>query len=165
MANNKFKSSNAQLKNLPRTRNTNKAKKDLLSYLSTEYGIVIFDKLFMRKLEMIHNGQLENMVAPISYSTILDMFIHFKPRIDAAKAKARAKGGVITPIHRMNYDLAILLNKHAEYLEYLNQETVVTSNLQTIQETSARLTEIASKNARQTNDKEGVDIAQMLEDW
>lgn len=156
-----FTKSNKLLKKLPTKRQTEADKKALLYYLSDEYGITYFNKFFVFKLEHIHEGSLKNLFMPIPYSTLLDMFRHYKRDLEMQRSYNKSKGKVFSDQQGLlNYDLHIILSKHSDYLIFLQEDKVNSTKDTKPQE----IVKFVNPTAKQ-DDAEQVDINEMLNDW
>ena len=158
-----FSKSNAQLKKLPTKKKTTADKKALLSYLSAEYGITYFTKTFTYKLEHIHNGTLQNLQMPIPYDVLLDVFKYFKNDLDKQRVYNKKVGKSFSDKQgELNYDLAIVLGKHPDYLQALEEEKI--RAIYAVKPQPA--VQLVTKATALKNDKDSaVDISKMLEDW
>jgi hypothetical protein len=151
------------LKKLPTKKQTEADKKALLSYLANEYRIAIFNKPFVFKLEHIHEGSLKIQFAPIPYSTLLDMFKHYKRDLEKQSIYNKATGKKFSDQHGvLNYDLAIILNKHSDYMNFLQEDKVNSNTGAVAQETVNAAVQRAVHKAEETDE---IDINNMLEDW
>jgi len=158
-----FSKANSILKKLPTKKKTANDKKSLLSYLSGEYGITYFNKVFVYKLEYIHEGTLQNLQSPIPYNVLLDMFRYFKADLEKQRVYNKKIGKEFSSQQGvLSYDLAIILSKHPDYLIALEEEKARATEITTLQST-AKLVNHAPTHNTASND--GVNINQMLEDW
>ena len=158
-----FSKANSMLKKLPTKKKTASDKKSLLSYLSGEYGITYFDKMFVYKLEHIHEGTLQNLQSPIQYSVLLDMFQYYKNDLEERRVYNRKVGkGFSERKGILSYDLAILLSKHPDYLIALEEEKARATETAKPQPT-AKLVNYTPVNNTASNDE--INIDEMLEDW
>ena len=158
-----FSKSNSMLIKLPNKKQAEKDKKVLLSYLSSEYDITYFNKMFVFKLEHIHEGTLQNLQLPITYDILLDMFRYYKDYLDEQRVynkkidkKFSGQQGILS------YDLAIILNKHSDYLVVLEEDKARASDAIN----SLSIAKLVTPTQIQKNDnKENINISDMLEDW
>jgi hypothetical protein len=158
-----FSKANKLLKKLPTKKQTEVDKKALLSYLSSEYDITYFNKLFVFKLEHIHEGTLGNLFFPIPYSVLLEMFRYYKHELEEQRIKNKSNGKLFVNKQAvLNYDLAITLNKHSDYLTFLQENQINANKTHTPQET----VKLVSPSITQGNANGGdVDINELLESW
>ena len=158
-----FSKSNMQLKKLPTKKQTAIDKKALLSYLSGEYGMTYFNKIFAYKLEHIHEGTLQNLQVPIPYNVLLEMFKHFKNELNKQRICNRKKGKTFTDKQaELNYDLAIVLSKHSDYLQAVESKKIWDVENNTTQTAVKLVGKVASVR---DSDEEAVDIGKMLDEW
>ena len=161
--NSTFSRSNKSLKNLPLKKKELAAKKELLAYLSNEYGLTYFNKYFIFKLDHIHKGTLQNLQMPISYEVVLDMFKFYKLYLDQRKITNMRKAKSFTDQHAvLNYDLAIILSMHADYLLVVEEEKA--------QETAPYHTEqtvklVKKRAVHKPKDIDEINIENMLDNW
>ena len=161
-----FSKSNAQLKKLPTKKQTAIDKKALLSYLSAEYGITYFHTKFIYKLNHIHEGTMQNLQASIPYGVLLDMFRFYKYELDEQRVYNKKIGKTFSDVQgALNYDLAIILSKHPDYLSALEEEKIWAADNTTAQ-SAVKLVKKAAP-AQGGDDTVGniVDIGKMLEEW
>lgn len=158
-----FKKANSQLKKLPTKKKTDTDRKALLSYLSNKYGITYFNKTFVYKLEHIHNGTLQNLQVPITYDILLNMFEYYRHELEKQSVYNKQTGKKFSDIQgALNYDLAIILSKHSDYLDMLEKDKARSVELVQPQFTAKMIQEV--KKPKSENSK-GEDISQMLNDW
>jgi len=157
-----FSKSNAKLKKLPTKKKTMNDKKTLMSYLSGEYGITYFNKMFACKLEHIHEGTLQNLQMPITYDVLLDMFKYYKQDLDKQRIHNKKIGKIFDSQQgTLSYDLAIILAKHSDYLLDLEKEKARAAEVVKLQ----YIPQITKPSIHKENKDDGVDINKMLEDW
>lgn len=158
-----FTKSNKLLKKLPTKKQTEADKKALLLYLSNEYGISYLNKYFVFKLEHIHEGSLKNLFTPIPYTTLLDMFRLYKNDLEKQRIYNKTIGKSFSDQQGLlNYDLSIILAKHSDYLNFLQEDKINSAVDIKPQETVKFVNQAI---ATQTGDTEKVDINEMLNDW
>ena len=158
--NNLTRANNA-LKKLPTKKAIEQSKKDLLKYLSYEYGITFFNKFFVSKLGHIHEGVLQNLQVPITYTELHDMFKFFKHHLDEQLVRYKESGRQFSDAQgRLNYDLIIVLNKHPEYLTALEQEKIKATEREQPQQQS-----VVSLVDAPVQQQSEIDISTMLDDW
>ena len=156
-----FSKSNKMLTKLPSKKQTDKDKKELLSYLSAAYGVTYFNKAFVFKLNHIHDGTLQNLQNPIPYGVLLGMFKRYKNYLSEQRIYNKQKGKTFDRQGALLYDLAIVLAKHSDYLEESEREK------ERCAETAKNSPEVAKLVQLQVANKvkEKTDISQMMEEW
>lgn len=158
-----FSKANAMLKKLPTKKKVTNDKKALLSYLSSEYGITYFNKTFVYKLDHIHNGALQNLQVPITYEMLLDMFKSYKQDLDKQRVYNKKIGKAFSDQQgTLNYDLAIVLSKHSDYLLILEEEKAKSTEVIVTQPTAKLVTNLANQKPEEDKD---IDINKMLNEW
>ena len=158
-----FSKANSMLKKLPTKKKTKNDKKELLSYLSGVYSITYFNKVFVFKLEYIHEGTLQNLQLPIPYSVLLDMFRYYKNDLEKQRVYNKKIGKKFSNQQGiLDYDLAIILSKHSDYLIVLEDEKARATE-PTKPQSTAKLVNYTPVNNAVSNDE--INIDEMLEDW
>jgi len=158
-----FSKANSLLKKLPTKKKTANDKKALLSYLSGEYGITYFNKVFIYKLDHINEGTLQNLQVPIFFNTLLEMFMYYKNDLEKWRVYNKKIGRTFSDKQGvLNYDLAIILGKHSDYLLAMEEEKSQETKPSISQSTVKLVSHISATN--NVPNKE-VSINDMLEDW
>lgn len=97
--------------------------KDLLNYfLCDHYDLAIVPSSFWTKIEQIKNGTWKSLIQGIPVSHILDMWERYIQELDKVAYYNKTHGKEMSNGQRLNYDLAILLNKYNDYLEVKRKE-------------------------------------------
>lgn len=97
--------------------------KDLLNYFLCEhYDLAIIPSSFWTKIEQIKNGAWKSLIQGIPVEHILDMWKRYIQELDKIAYYNKTHGKEMTNSQRLNYDLAILLNKYNDYLTIKKQE-------------------------------------------
>ena len=158
-----FSKSNTALKKLPLKKKEIKDKKELLSYLSYEYGITYFIKTFVYKLDYIHNGSLQNLQVPVTYDVLLDMFKHYRQDLNKQRIYNKSLGKIFSDKQgQLNYDLAIVLSKHSDYLLMLEEDRARAEESVKPQATAKLVNNIT---AQKDTESGKIDINKMLDEW
>lgn len=161
-----FSKSNKLLKKLPTKKKTEADKKALLSYLSGEYGVTYFNKTFIFKLEHIQEGTLQNLQSSITYDILLDMFKYYKHDLDKQRLYNKKIGKIFSDQQgTLNYDLAIILNKHSDYIIEQEKSKIKSTEIITIDNTAKLAQEHVSHKVDKTENNDYIDINKMLNEW
>lgn len=139
---------------------------NLINYFSDIYDIRIFSKYFYTKLAQINNGSYKGLKDGIPYADILDMFKIKQQSLNSIAERNKSKGKEITGINRLNYDLAILINKYDDYLSWKNKQKVIENQVQ-VKHTSNELKIDYSKlcsNSKKENNNDDIDINDICDD-
>jgi hypothetical protein len=105
---------------------------------------------------------LANLQGAITYDIILDMFRFYKNYLENQRVYNKKRGKAFADQHSVvNYDLAIILTKHSDYLQQLEREKAWAVDNRVTQ-TSSRL---VSKAKPESSDDDSVDIGKMLDEW
>ena len=105
--------------------------KDLLNYfLCDHYGLLIIPSSFWTKIEQIRNGTWKSLIIGIPVEDILGMWEMYVDELDKIAYYNKSHGKEMTSEQRLNYDLAILLNKYNEYKEKKRKEDLEVIRIQ-----------------------------------
>jgi len=160
---NNFAKSNKSLSKLPTKKKINDDKKALLTYLSSIYGITYFNKSFVFTINHINNGTLKNLQSPISYAELLDMFKFYKQFLTNKQIYNKKIGKTFSSQQNiLNYDLAVILSKHSDYLQELETEKARGTESAKIEPTSKFVNKSVTPK---TIDNNEIDIEKMLGEW
>lgn len=133
-------------------------KDDIYRLIQDNYMSMVPQSVFVR-LDSIYDGTYKGMSIPIPPADLLDMWQQKLPYLNKVRQKNITLGKEMTPVQRLAYDLAILINKYQSYLEWKNKQKVfeeeVTQN--------AILTD-QFKNNQIKKDDENNDISELVND-
>lgn len=115
------KKANSKKRESNRKQNLN----NLITYFKEIYCVTVFPKYFYTKLAQINNGTYKGVLNGIPYEDLLEMFKIKQKQLDKISFNKSRKGESIKGIQRINYDLAILINKYDEYLSWKNKQKVL----------------------------------------
>lgn len=139
-------------------------KEKLFEYIEQTYTPSYLAPAFYEKMNSIFDGTLKGLRIPIPPEDILDMFQRQQSKLDKQAIK---KWGSAQPVPsvRINYDLAILLNKYDKYLDWKRAKEIETQEaVQNAEERSSteQYVYIAPQVQHQVSDE--VNIASILDD-
>lgn len=99
-------------------------------YISEEYNIKVIPKYIYKKVATINNGTYKGLSIGIPYEDLLDMFKRKQNFLNKTYDKKASKGETMTQIQRINYDLAVIINKYDDYLKWKHQQEILQHNIQ-----------------------------------
>lgn len=137
----------------------------LINYFTDTYGISNYPQFFYRKLAEINRGTFKGLKVGIPYNDLLDMFKIKQVNLNNIYARNIRIGKEIDGLGRINYDLAIIINKYDEYVKWKNKQNILASTA--IQEVEKSKTEIKidySKIVSNARDDNSLDIGDLLDD-
>lgn len=100
---------------------------NLINYFKEVYCVTVFPKYFYTKLAQINNGTYKGVLKGIPYEDLLEMFKIKQKQLDSISFNKSKKGESIKGIQRINYDIAILINKYDEYSSWKNKQKILAS--------------------------------------
>ena len=118
-------------------------KNHLYLYLMQKYDIITIPNYIFTKMEQIFTGKFKTMSKPIPPEHLLDMFQRKASFLDGIYHKEKLDG-----VSRINYDLAVLVNKYPSYLDWLGKRESEGKKIveYTIQNEGIGLTTMIPKN-------------------
>lgn len=148
------KKSQAKKKEINRKENLDK----LIKYFSEIYEITMFPRFTYTKLAQINNGTFRGITNGIPYSDLLDMFKRKQNYLDKVAFNNFRQGKEIVGIQRLNYDLAIIINKYDEYLSWKNKQKILSMNTTKAKEDENNKIQIDYKKIKveENNDDMGI---------
>lgn len=149
----------AKSKELNRRKNLD----NLIRYLTSVYNVTYYPSFFYKKLAEINSGNHKGMTSGIPYDDLLDMFKKKQGYLDKVAFNNNKIGKVMSGLSRINYDLAILINKYDEYLSWKNKQKVIENSNQIQKEDKDKIY-IDYKEIRHTNENVGLDVSDILND-
>lgn len=155
---------NSKKREKNRTENLNR----LIKYFIEVYDVTVFPTFFYKKLADINRGTYKGVNTGIPYIDILDMFKRKQKYLNSIASKNSRTGKQIVGINRVNYDLAIIINKYDEYLNWKNKQKILESSINDGLSENKNIENInyskfVTDNIRSENN-EDVDIGDILED-
>ena len=143
---------------------TVKVKTDPLNdYLRIHYGVNSFSSRFWSVINDIGKGIYKyKHCIPISCDMLLNMWTHYQNELNNINKRNRLKGNNIDGECRANYDLAILMGKHSEYMKLIAKREVEEAERQFKQKESAKIDYSKIKSKTKTSGLD--DISDLLDD-
>lgn len=118
-----------KLKSKKKEINRTDNKKELTEYLIDTYEISSLPKQFYLKLAQINNGNYKTMSEGITYEDLLIMFKKKQSYLDKVASNNITKGKEMSGYLRLNYDIAIILNKYDSYKLWQRQQQLLQADL------------------------------------
>ncbi len=106
----------------------------LYKYLMDHYDVIMLPTYIYTKMEQLFTGTYKNMTRPMKASHILDMFQRKQSQLDKIYHKEKLDG-----ISRINYDLAVLIGKYNNYLEWIEKSKTDVVKTEEFIETSSAI--------------------------
>lgn len=95
-----------------------KIKDDVYSFMLEQYDLVAIPKYVFEKLDSIYSGTYYGLSIPIPPADLLDMWQRKMGELNKIYNKNKSVGKEMDGVGRINYDLAILINKYDSYLKW-----------------------------------------------
>ena len=139
-------------------------------YIQSEYDITFMDKSLFIKIANINNGKFKGLNEGISYEDLLYMFKQKKDFLNKIADKKRREGNEFkNGKHRLNYDLAVIINKYDDYKKWKKKQILIEASNKKDEEDNKNQIDYKyiNCNASEKYDKDeevvGVDINDILE--
>jgi hypothetical protein len=100
-------------------------KNKLYNWIQNAYNIVVLPKYFFIKMDSIYTGTYKGLSCGIPAEDIYDMWQRKKNELDKIAANNITKGKEIFGISRVQYDLAVIINKYDSYLNWKEKQKVL----------------------------------------
>ena len=107
-------------------------KERLYKWLQNTYNTVVLPSYFYIKMDEIFSGIYKGLSKDIPPEDLLDMWKRKKNELDRINNSNSRKGKNLIGIARINYDLAILLNKYDSYLKWKEDQKLLENEKQNI---------------------------------
>lgn len=111
----------AKSKEINRKENHNK----LVNYFMDTYSIRVIPQYFYSKLAQINNGTFKGISKGIPYNHLYEMFKIKQSELDRIANNCKKKGNELVGISRLNYDLAVIVNKYDGYLQWKQKQEIL----------------------------------------
>lgn len=93
-------------------------KDDFFCWIMEYYGITVIPTYFFKKIADVFSGKYKGLSAPIPVEDVFDMWKRKANYLTKVYLNNQSNGKSMTADQRLNYDLAILLNKYDSYLAW-----------------------------------------------
>jgi hypothetical protein len=108
------------------------SKERLYKWLQNTYNTVVLPGYFYIKMDEIFSGIYKGLSKDIPPEDLLDMWKRKKNELDRINNSNSRKGKNLIGVARINYDLAILLNKYDSYLKWKEDQKLLENEKQNI---------------------------------
>jgi hypothetical protein len=152
----------AKKKEINRTNNRN----EFINYIMDTYELTSLPKQFYLKLAEINNGNDKRLAEGITYEDLLIMFKKKKSYLDKVASNNVTKGKEMTGYKRLNYDIAIIINKYDSYKEWKRQQQLLQADIihkEDILKEQVKIDYSKIKAEQSRNDNE-IDITDILDE-
>ena len=109
-------------------------KERLYKWLQNTYNTVVLPSYFYIKMDEIFSGIYKGLSKEISPEDLLDMWTRKKNELDRINDSNSRKGKNLIGVARINYDLAILLNKYDSYLKWKEKQRIIEQERQQVKD-------------------------------
>ena len=99
-------------------------KKQITDWIYATYGVTFLPKYFFMNLEKIYKGEYKNLNRPVPPEDLFDMWqqkINYLNKVADTNMK---KGKKMDGLGRISYDLAIILGRYDNYLEWKKKQEI-----------------------------------------
>lgn len=108
------------------------SKEKLFKWLQYTYDTVVLPSYFYIKMDEIFSGIYKGLNKGIPADDLLDMWKRKLNELDKVNNQNNRKGKVLIGVARIQYDLAILLNKYDSYLKWKEDQKLFENEKQNI---------------------------------
>ena len=110
------------------------SKERLYKWLQNTYNTVVLPSYFYIKMDEIFSGIYKGLSKEIPPEDLLDMWTRKKNELDRINNSNSRKGKNLIGVARINYDLAILLNKYDSYLKWKEKQRIIEQERQQVKD-------------------------------
>lgn len=125
-------------------------------WLQNSYNVVVIPTYFFVKIDSVITGEYKGLTIPIPLTDLFDMWQRKKNELDKIAMNNLAKGKGIDSITRLNYDLAILVNKYDSYLNWKNKQKQIAEEIKIEEKPKIDFVKINKSVAEQKNDSTNI---------
>lgn len=111
-------------------------KEKLCKWLQYNYNVVVLPKQFFTKINSIYDGTYRGLSKGIPAEDLFDMWQRKKNELDGIADKKKRKGEQIDGFGRIQYDMAVLINKYDSYLSWKEKQKILQQEQIKIEEES-----------------------------
>lgn len=106
-------------------------KHNIFLFIIQNYDVTRLQTTFYQKLSDVYSGKFKGMdgVHGIPPDHLLDMWKKQMKKLNKIYNNNVAHGREMTPEERLNYDLAVLVNKYDSYLRWLRRQEIIQSEM------------------------------------
>jgi heterodisulfide reductase subunit B len=134
-------------------------------WLQIAYELTVIPSTLFTKMVEITNGTYRGLAKPIPLSDIYDMWQRKKPYLDKVYLKNKQKDNDMNVDARLQYDLAVIINKYDSYLKWKeNNKIIEQENILKVEEQKNNIDYSKMNTIPNKNNKSGFDILDILND-
>lgn len=148
-----------------------KENKDKFFYYIMDYYNCNLSSFFCARVATVINGTYKGLKESITYEDLLDMFKRKQKELDKIAFNKEDKGNGFKDTNaRLNYDLAVIVNKYESYKKYKERKKIVEAEIiehkKDIEESRAinEIYEINNVKKDKNENKDSIEISDILED-
>lgn len=133
---------------------------ELYDFLHSSYGVVVIPIPFKHKINKLLSGEAEGILKPIPIEHLLDMWKQRIKDLNKIYQYNISKGKELDKSSRLNYDLAVLINKYDAYLDWNTREMIKSASF--LSENSLLETTVQKVNKYEKTDEN--EISELLDE-
>lgn len=143
--------------------------KHLYDFLSKNYNVIVFSKRFCTKINQLQEGEYPRLMTAMPIEDLLDMWQQKLNYLNKIYAKNKNNGKNMNGEQRLNYDLAILVNKYDSYLTWKqrqkeNQEKIEKEYKENKNQIDYNKLHVKKQNVSEDNSSNDIDINSILDE-
>lgn len=104
-------------------------KEQFYRWLQQSYGVVSIPTYFFIKIDSVLTGEYKGLTVGIPLKDLFDMWKRKKQELDKIAMSNQSKGKAMDSVGRLQYDLAILINKYDSYLKWKNKQKILAEEI------------------------------------
>ena len=105
-------------------------KDKLYRFLCEQYHLSVFPTLMFKRLDEVYTGTYKGLTKEIPPEHLCDMWKRQMNNLNKIAFKNESKGNHISLEKRLYYDLSIVVNKYNSYLEWLEKQKILESEVE-----------------------------------
>ncbi len=143
------------------------SKERLYKWLQNTYNTVVLPGYFYIKMDEIFSGIYKGLSKDIPPEDLLDMWKRKKNELDRINNSNSRKGKNLIGVARINYDLAILLNKYDSYLKWKEDQKIIEQERQQIKDdfkNKIEFNKINTTNKQDNSNPNGFNISDIIDE-
>ena len=104
-------------------------RKKVTDWIFKTYEISFLPTYFYTKLDSVYNGTYKGLSKPVPPEDLLDMWQRKINYLNNVAINNKTNGKGMDNSGRVNYDLAIILNKYDSYLEWKKEQEIIKNDI------------------------------------
>lgn len=139
-------------------------KEEIYDFIKDAYDLTVIPTTVWQKISDIYAGTFKGMTEGIPPEYLLDMWKRKIKMLNGIAEKNSAKGREMSPYNRLNYDLAVLVNKYDSYLKWLEKQKIIQAEM-TSEDNENIVRKYIGQNITENNEEaEREDITDLIDD-